>query len=56
MRIYELSPPIYRRFGLVCSVSGQESATAQEFLKQVRKSALGLELPMVVEAASVQAA
>ncbi|MFG5864162.1 LysR family transcriptional regulator [Metapseudomonas sp. CR1201] len=56
MRIYELSPPIYRRFGLVCSASGQESAAAQEFLKQVRKSALGVELPMVVEAASVQAA
>lgn len=55
MRIYELSPPIYRRFGLVCSESGHESAAAQEFLKQVRKSALGVDLPMAVEATSVQA-
>ncbi|MCY1529126.1 LysR substrate binding domain protein [compost metagenome] len=56
MRVFALSPPIYRRFGLVCSASGRDSAPAQEFLKQVRKSALGVELPMVIEAVTVEAA
>ncbi|QBF26341.1 LysR family transcriptional regulator [Pseudomonas tructae] len=38
VRVYDLHPPIYRRFGLVGSVAGQLSPAAQALLRHVRKS------------------
>ncbi|MDD1014942.1 LysR family transcriptional regulator [Pseudomonas rubra] len=39
LRVYDLDPPIYRRFGLVGSSADQPSPATQALLRHVRKSA-----------------
>jgi DNA-binding transcriptional LysR family regulator len=56
MRVFELSKPIYREFGLVCSQAGQHSPSAQAFLNEIRKSTMSTEIPMTVRSAETKAA
>lgn len=53
LRVYELSPPLYRNFGLVCSKQGEKSPVVQEFLRQLRKSVSSVELPVKMCAADI---
>lgn len=54
MRVFELSKPIYREFGLVCSQAGQNSPSAQTLLNEIRKSTLGLNIPMTIRGAETK--
>ncbi|MEB7883774.1 LysR family transcriptional regulator [Serratia fonticola] len=54
MRVFELSKPIYREFGLVCSQTGQNSPSAQTLLNEIRKSTLGLNIPMTIRGAETK--
>lgn len=56
IRVFELSTPIYREFGLVCSPAGECSPSAQAFLNEVRKSTLSTQIPMTVRSAQPEVA
>ncbi|UXI03676.1 LysR family transcriptional regulator [Photobacterium sp. TY1-4] len=53
MRIYPLSSPFYRCFGLVCSEQGKNSPATQAFLDQIRHSTLGIKIPVQINAAEM---
>lgn len=52
MRVFELSTPIYREFGLVCSPAGERTPAAQAFLNDIRKSVMHSDIPMTVRRTS----
>ena len=56
MRVFELSKPIYREFGLVCSPAGEHTPSAQAFLNEIRKSTLGSDIPMTVRSTEAEVA
>ena len=49
-RVYPLNPPIYRRFGLVCSQAGRASPATQALVGQLRKASLRVEVPSISRA------
>lgn len=46
LRVYDLDPPIYRRFGLLGSSAQALLPAAQALLKHVHKAMLGVEVPV----------
>ncbi|MFC0710941.1 LysR family transcriptional regulator substrate-binding protein [Azorhizophilus paspali] len=47
-RVFELSKPIYREFGLVCSAAGERTPCAQALLNEIRKSTMNRNIPVTI--------
>ncbi|KTT40069.1 LysR family transcriptional regulator [Pseudomonas oryzihabitans] len=48
LRVFELSKPIYREFGLVCSEAGERTPCAQALINEIRKSTIGRNIPLTI--------